>query len=443
MFVQVFKFLRFPEYDIYKQILEQNEITVMLKSSKNMLPSSIIGEPAMYDIYVQQDDKEKALIIISDFLKEDIQMSQLKRTPLYEQHEKLGAKLVEFGGWEMPVWYTSIIEEHKTVRETVGLFDVSHMGEIEVKGKDAQKFVEYIITNNVTKLPYGGIVYSPMCNEKGGVVDDLLAYKINEEYYLLVVNASNIDKDYSWIMSNTESFSVQVKNLSQEYGQIAVQGPKAEEVLQKITTGDLKNIAFYNFIQTEVMGFKAIVSRTGYTGEDGFEVYLDADNTVALWEKLLELVKPYNGIPCGLGARDTLRFEAVYMLYGNELNDVGTPLEAGLKWAVDLEKDFIGSDILKKQEETGLTKKLRGIEILDKVPARHGYIVMADGKEIGVITSASKSISTGKNLALGYIDAQYCKFGTDVQIQIRDKSVPAKIIKTPFYRGSVKNSKTK
>lgn len=368
-------------------------------------------------------------------------MSELKMTPLHEEHIKAGAKMIEFGGWDMPVWYTSLIQEHNMVRESVGIFDVSHMGEIEVKGKEARKFVDYLITNNVEVINTGDIVYSPMCNENGGIVDDLLAYKFSEEYILLVVNASNTEKDFNWILKNSKDFDVEVKNLSSEYGQIAFQGPKAEELLMNITNAPLSEMGFYTFVEADVAGVKSIVSRTGYTGEDGFEIYLPAEYTPKVWQELMKLAKEVNGGPAGLGCRDTLRFEAVYMLYGNDINDETTPLEAGLKWAVDLNKEFIGKEPLLKMKEEGLPRRLKGIEILSKVPARHNYKIYSGDQEIGYVTSGSKSISTNRNLALGYLKKGFTKVGTEIEIEVRNKRVKAQVIKTPFYRGSVKSKK--
>jgi len=366
----------------------------------------------------------------------------LKHTPLYEKHVENGGKMIEFGGWEMPVWYTSLIEEHKMIREKVGLFDVSHMGEIWVLGEDAQKFVDYLITNNVSKISENEIVYSLMCYENGGIVDDLLAYKYNENKYLLVVNASNIEKDYEWIKKNSSDFEVKVINASEDFGQIAIQGPMTEEILKEHVEYNIENIPFYTFTETKVFGKECILSRTGYTGEDGFEIYLKASDAPYMWDNLLKISKEVGGAPAGLGCRDSLRFEAVYMLYGHEINKDTIPLEAGLKWAVDLEKDFIGKKAVADYKEKGFTRRLRGIEILSKVPVRQGYEIFdTEDKKIGFVTTGLKSISTDRNLALGYIDEGYNKFGNKVKIEVRGKKIDAEIIKTPFYRGSVKSKK--
>ena len=366
----------------------------------------------------------------------------LKKTPLNKEHKRLGAKMVDFGGWEMPVQYTSILEEHKAVRERAGVFDVSHMGEILVEGKDAISFVDHLIVNSVSKLKNGQICYSPMCYENATIVDDLLAYRFSENKIFLVVNASNTDKDYEWIKKQSKNFDVKVSNLSNDYAQIAFQGPKAEEILSQISGVRLPDIEFYHFTTGRINGIECIISRTGYTGEDGFELYFNPEAAEAMWRKLLEIGQPYDVKPCGLGARDTLRFEACYMLYGNDIDDTTTPLEAGLKWTIDFSKEeFNGKDVLLKQKEEGLKRRLRGLEI-SKGIARHGYKVFsADGKEIGYITSGTKSPTLGKSLALAYLEKGYTKLGTEVFVQIHGKNVSANVIKTPFYRGSVKSGK--
>jgi len=368
-------------------------------------------------------------------------MGDLKRTPLYQEHLRLGGRMVEFGGWDMPVQYESIMEEHRAVRTTAGLFDVSHMGEISVKGKDTIAFADYLVTNSVSTLKNGEICYTPMCNEKGGVVDDLLVYRISNSEVLLVVNASNIDKDFNWVLERAKDrdFSITLDNISNKTAQLAFQGPKAEEILKEISQVKLDEIPFYHFIHGKVNGIDCLVSRTGYTGEDGFELYVDTEAAVPLWRKILEIGTPYGVKPAGLGARDLLRFEACYMLYGNELTDEITPLEAGLKWAVKFEKEFYGRQALIEQREEGLEKRLRGIEIIDKGIARHGYEIFAGDENIGWVSSGMLSPSTGKRLALAYLKKGYWKTGTEVFVKIRNKLVKAQVIKTPFYRGSVKS----
>ncbi|MCD6449153.1 MAG: glycine cleavage system aminomethyltransferase GcvT [Thermotogaceae bacterium] len=366
-------------------------------------------------------------------------MSKLKRTPLYEEHVRLGAKMVDFAGWEMPVQYTSILDETRAVRENVGVFDVSHMGEIFVKGVDAIKFVDYIITNDFTSIKFGEAVYSPMCNEKGGIIDDLIAFKVDRETAYLVVNAANIEKDYGWIKSHESKFNVKVENRSDEFGLIAVQGPKAEEILQQIVNIKLSEIGFYHFAEGRVKGVKAVISRTGYTGEDGFEVMVDKDATVTVWRDLLDLgVKP-----AGLGARDLLRLEASYLLYGNDMNDETNPLEAGLKWTVKFGKaDFIGKSALLEVKEKGLSKILVGMVLEGRNIARHGYKVFnVEGEEIGKITSGSFSPTLNKSIAFGYVKFGYHKKGTQLIVKIRNKDAKAEVVKLPFYRGSVKSKK--
>ena len=366
-------------------------------------------------------------------------MSELKRTPLYKEHLRLGAKMVNFAGWEMPVQYTSILDETKTVRTNVGMFDVSHMGEIHIVGPDATKFVNYIITNDFASMKYGEAVYTPMCNEKGGIIDDLIAFKVDNETAYLIVNAANIDKDFEWIKSRESKFNVKVENKSDEYGLIAVQGPKAEEVLQQIANIKLKEIGFYQFTEGRVKGVKAVISRTGYTGEDGFEIMVEKDATITVWRDLLDLgVKP-----AGLGARDLLRLEASYLLYGNDMNDETNPLEAGLRWTVKFDKeDFVGKTALLEIKEKGLKRKLVGMILEGRNIARHGYKIFGeDGEEIGEVTSGNFSPTLNKSIALGYVKVGFHKKGTKLTVKIRNKDVKAEVVKLPFYRGSVKSKK--
>jgi aminomethyltransferase len=364
---------------------------------------------------------------------------ELKKTPLWSEHERLGAKLVEFGGWEMPLQYTSIIEEHKVVREKAGLFDVSHMGEILVEGADAVTFTDRLITNSVSKLKNGEICYSPMCYKNATIVDDLLAYKFSDIKVFLVVNASNTGKDYEWIKEQSRGYRVNVTDVSKDYAQLAFQGPLSEKILKKVAGIDLSKISFYSFTTGQINGINCIVSRTGYTGEDGFEMYFDPAAAVALWRKILEIGSEYGVKPCGLGARDTLRFEACYMLYGNDIDDTTTPLEAGLGWTVDLTKpEFNGKEILVEQKEKGLKKRLRGIEINGGI-ARHGYEIFAGDKKIGHITSGTKPPTLNKALALGYVETEYSKIDTGLSVDVHGKLAEGKVIKTPFYRGSVKS----
>ena len=355
----------------------------------------------------------------------------LIKTCLHDRHVAQGALMSPFGGFDMPIQYTTIIEEHNAVRHNVGVFDVSHMGEVRISGPDAYKYVSHIFVNDVTGAPDGQIFYGMMCRENGGVVDDLLVYKVNDEEYFLVINASNIAKDVTWIEQNAAGFNVVIKNESDYYGEVAVQGPKAEEMLMKILNLPLDQISFYTFKTFEIDGEQVIISRTGYTGEDGFEVYGSHDFTRKLWDKLMEA-----GVtPCGLGCRDTLRFEVGLPLYGDELTDDITPLEASLSMFVKLDKptDFIGREALAKQKAEGVTRRIIGIELEGKAIPRHGYPVEADGKVIGEVTTGYNSISTGKSVAMAMVDKPYDKLGTPVEIRIRKKTFPGVVVKKRFY----------
>ena len=357
----------------------------------------------------------------------------MKTTPLTSVHESLRAKMVDFGGFYMPVQYTSIIEEHNAVRSKAGIFDVSHMGEISVTGKDAIKYLNYIITNDIGAISENQIMYSPMCYEHGGCVDDILIYKNNDKDFLVVANASNTDKDYDWMKKHTKGYDVVVSNQSDKYGQIALQGPEAQSILQQLTKTDLEEIAFYRFKNNVVVdGVNTMVSRTGYTGEDGFEIYMPASNTEKLFRKFMES----GATPCGLGARDTLRFESALPLYGHELSEDITPLNAGLKSFVKLEKsDFIGKAALVEQNEKGVSVRSAGLEMVDRGIARNGYDVFNEGGEkIGYVTSGSNCPSLGKNCALALISTEYTKAGTFVYVDIRGKKIKAVTVKKPFYK---------
>lgn len=362
-------------------------------------------------------------------------VGELKKTPLNQVHRALGAKMVDFGGWDMPVQYSGIIEEHKAVRTKAGLFDVSHMGEIRVKGPDALKFLQKMLSNDLSKVKTYQIQYNILCLPSGGVVDDLLVHKENDNDYLLVVNASNTDKDFKWFLEHKEDEDVEIIDESPETGQIAIQGPLAESILQKLTDVNLADIKFYRYTYGQVDGVKCLISRTGYTGEDGFEVYCPQEKTVQLWNKLLE-VGGDNILPCGLGARDTLRFEAKLPLYGHEMSEEITPLEAGLGRfvALDKEEDFIGKSALKAQKEAGVPRKVVGIEMLERGIPRAGYAVKKDGKEIGFITTGSYAPSLDKNLGLVLIDSAHADIGTELTVSIRNKDVKAQIVPTPFYK---------
>jgi aminomethyltransferase len=361
-------------------------------------------------------------------------MSQLKRTPLYEVY-KDQAKMIDFGGWELPVQFTGIKEEHEAVRTRAGLFDVSHMGEIVVKGPDALALIQKLTTNDASKLEIGTAQYSLMCYPDGGTVDDLLVYRTGEEEYLLVVNAANTDKDFEWIREHA-SGNVTVTNMSVETAQLALQGPIAEQVLQKFTQTDLSEIKFFKFKQNVMItGVPVLVSRTGYTGEDGFELYMPAEGAAKVWNAILEAGKEEGVLPCGLGARDTLRFEARLPLYGQELSPSITPIEAGLGFAVKPEKgEFIGRDVLARQKAEGAPRKLVGLEMIDRGIPRAHYPVHADGRQIGEVTTGTQSPTLKKNVGLALIEAAYAELGREVDVEIRGKKLKAKIVPTPFYK---------
>lgn len=364
-------------------------------------------------------------------------MAELKRTPLYPVYAKYGAKTIPFGGWEMPVQFTSILEEHQAVRSRAGLFDVSHMGEIEIGGPDALALVQKLTTNDASILAVGQAQYSLMCYPDGGTVDDLLVYRLAEDRYLFVVNAANTDKDVEWIQKHAEG-NVTVTNRSPEIAQLALQGPLAEAVLQTLTDVPLADIAPFRFVQgARVAGVETfILSRTGYTGEDGFEIYLPNEGAIPLWEAILEAGKDAGVLPCGLGARDTLRFEARLPLYGQELAADISPIEAGLGFAVKVDKpvDFIGKEALKAQKEQGPPRKLVGLEMIDRGIPRTGYPVYIGDEPVGRITSGTHSPTLKKNVGLALVKAEHAAVGTEVLVDVRGKKLRATIVKTPFYR---------
>ncbi|WP_028399177.1 glycine cleavage system aminomethyltransferase GcvT [Ectobacillus panaciterrae] len=365
-------------------------------------------------------------------------MMTLHRTPLFDVYAKYGAKTIDFGGWDLPVQFSSIKEEHEAVRTAAGLFDVSHMGEIEVKGTDSLAYLQRMLTNDIALLKDGGAQYTAMCYENGGTVDDLLVYKKADNDYLLVVNAANIQKDYEWLASHTEG-DVTVTNVSDKIAQLALQGPNAEAILQKLTNEDLKEIKFFKFKDNvEFDGMKALISRTGYTGEDGFEIYCKSENAAVLWDKLLEAGKEDGLKPCGLGARDTLRFEATLALYGQELTKDITPIEAGIGFAVrtNKESDFFGKEVLKEQKENGAPRKLVGIEMIERGIPRSHYEVFVGKEKIGEVTSGTQSPTLKKNIGLALLDVKYTALDTEVEVLIRGKRVKAIIVPTPFYKRS-------
>ena len=350
-----------------------------------------------------------------------------KKTCLYDKHVSLGALMSPFGGFIMPIQYSNITDEHNAVRQHCGVFDVSHMGEVRITGKDAERYVNHIFTNDVTGAPTGQIYYGMMCYDDGGTVDDLLVYKMGEQDFFLVINAANIDKDVAWMEEHLEGYDVVFEHQSELYGQLAVQGPEAEAVVEEVLGLACKELAFYT-VQT--IG-DVIISRTGYTGEDGFEIYGSHAFINECWDKLIASGRCK---PCGLGCRDTLRFEVGLPLYGDELSADITPVMAGLSMFVKLDKpEFIGKEALARQKEEGPSKRVIGIELQDKAIPRHGYTVLKDGLPIGEVTTGYHTISTDKSVCMALIDAQYAKLGTEVEIQIRKKVFPGVVVKKRFY----------
>lgn len=362
-------------------------------------------------------------------------MENLKKTPLVNEYEKYGGKTIDFAGWALPVQFEGIIPEHHTVRNSAGLFDVSHMGEISVQGKDALKLCQHLLTNDVSKLKDNQVLYTFMCNEAGGVVDDLLIYRFSQEDFLLVVNASNVDKDYEWIINHKSDFEAEVKNISKDMCQLALQGPKAESILQKLTDYNLAEIKFfYAKRNVSISGRECMISRTGYTGEDGFEIYTKPEDLVYLWETILKEGESQGVKPIGLGARDTLRFEANLPLYGNELSEEITPLEAGFGFFVKLDKEeFIGKEALVKQKQQVLTRKIVGFEMVDRGIPRHGYEVFKNHENIGFVTTGYLSPTLGKNVGLAMVDINNASMDEEIEIQIRNKKAKARIVSRKFY----------
>ena len=360
----------------------------------------------------------------------------VKETYLHDKHVALGAKMVDFAGWHMPVQYSSIIEEHKTVRNAVGLFDVSHMGEVFVSGKDATAFLNKIVPQDIEKLDYEKAVYCQLPNKNGGLIDDLIIYKLGIEYYLVICNASRIDEDLNWIVRNKRGMNVKIDNQSHNYSLLAIQGPRAIDLVRKMGY-NLPNQKSFTIKPAIIEGIKLLASRTGYTGEDGFELLVENEYSEFLWDKILEEGQEYGIKPIGLGARDTLRLEAALHLYGNDLDENTTPIEAGLSWSVtkDKQADYNGKEIIMSQIANGVSKKLVGLEMLDRNIARHGYEIYFNGEKVGHVTSGCVSPSTGKNIALGYVKnlKEICT-DTTVQVMIREKLHDAKIVKRPFVQ---------
>ncbi|TSJ48096.1 glycine cleavage system aminomethyltransferase GcvT [Fluviicola chungangensis] len=359
----------------------------------------------------------------------------MKNTALTQVHEALGAKMVPFAGFNMPVQYEGVIAEHETVRNAVGVFDVSHMGEFLLSGPDALDLIQRVTTNDASTLTIGRAQYSCLPNGKGGIVDDLIVYRIKEEEYLLVVNASNIEKDWNWITSHNTK-NVSMRNLSDDYSLLAIQGPKAVEAMQSLTSVDLSAIKYYHFEVGPFAGIDhVIISATGYTGSGGFEIYCKNSEVKQVWDKVFEAGAPFGIKPIGLAARDTLRLEMGFCLYGNDIDDTTSPLEAGLGWITKFTKDFVDSEKLKAQKEAGVSRKLIGFELIDRGIPRHDYRILdANGNVIGKVTSGTQGPSVKKAIGMGYVNTEFAAPDSEIFIEIRDKGVLAKVVKMPFYQ---------
>lgn len=361
--------------------------------------------------------------------------ASLKQTPLNSVHRALGAKMVDFGGWDMPVQYTGILDEHNAVRQRAGLFDVSHMGEIEIRGPEALNLVNYVSSNNAANLKIGQAHYSGLLYEHGGFVDDILVHKVDDDHFFLCVNASNQEKDYDYISTINRTFKATVEFAGERYAQIAVQGPKAAATLQKLTSTDLAAIKYYWFTDGEVADTPARIAHTGYTGEDGFEIYVEPEEAPRVWAELLDAGREFDIRPAGLGARNTLRLEAKMALYGHEIDASVTPLEADLAWIVKMDKgDFLGREALAKQRQSGVTRKLVGFEMRGRGIARDGYEVLVDGAPAGWVTSGGPSPTLNRNIGLCYLPTALAEPGRAIQIVIRNQPVEAVTVPTPFYK---------
>ena len=360
--------------------------------------------------------------------------TSLRTTPLHATHRKMGAKMVDFGGWDMPVQYSSLLEEHHAVRQRVGVFDVSHMGEIEIRGPEALKLVDYVSTNNASKLKIGQAHYSALLYEHGGFVDDILVHKVADDHYFICVNASNQDKDYEHIAAHNK-FDCTVENAGEKYAQIAIQGPRALETLQKLTPVELAPIKYYWFTDGVVSGTPARIARTGYTGEDGFEIYVSPNEAPRIWDEILAAGAEFGIKPAGLGARNTLRLEAKMALYGHEMDATITPWEADLAWIVKLDKgDFVGREALIKQKERGIARRLIGFEMRGRGIGRDGYEVQIDGAAAGWVTSGGPAPTLNKNIGLCYLPVYQCEIGRVIHVMVRNQPVEAVTVPTPFYK---------
>lgn len=363
----------------------------------------------------------------------------MKKTSLYENHLARGGKIIEFCGWQLPVEYVGLVPEHHAVRKQAGLFDVSHMGEVTVKGPDAEAFVQNLVTNDVSVMVDGQVMYAMMCQPDGCVVDDLLVYKKTKDSWYLVINAANVAKDFLWMEECSEGFDAELLNISEDVSEVALQGPLAQATLQKITDTDLDSIGFFMFKENvTIAGAECLVSRTGYTGEDGFEIYADHKSMPAVWEAILNAGKDDGVMPCGLGCRDTLRFEATLPLYGHEISDTITPLEAGLGMFVKLDTAFVGRDALVKQKSEGLKRKLVGFQLLDRGIPREGYPVLCGGKEVGRVTTGYPAPTVGKTIGLALVSAECAELGTELEVLIRNKPAKGVVISKKFLNKNYK-----
>ncbi len=360
----------------------------------------------------------------------------LKQLPLHHVHQQLGAKIMPFAGYEMPVRYTSDLDEHNTVRNTVGIFDVSHMGEFMVQGPDACALIQRVSANDASLLYDGKVQYSYLPNTQGGVVDDLLVYQISPVEFMLVVNASNIDKDWNWINQYTDGLDVQLTNISDSTCLFAVQGPLAAQALQSLTNAQLDTMSYYTFEKTDFAGFaNVIVSATGYTGAGGFEIYVANEQAGAVWQAIMQAGEPFGIKPIGLGARDTLRLEMGYCLYGNDITDTTSPIEAGLGWVTKFTHDFVNAEALKAQKDAGISRKLVGFELIDRgIPRGHYELCDGEGQVIGEVTSGTQSPTLGKGIGMGYVPTAFSKPGTEIFVKVRDRLLKAQVAKLPFVK---------
>lgn len=366
-----------------------------------------------------------------------------KHTVYYEKHLALGAKIVEFGGWDMPVQYTGIIAEHKSVRNSAGLFDVSHMGQVFVSGSDSLEFLQKIVPQDISKLPLNKAVYCQLPKENGGLIDDLIIYRLEDSKYLIIVNASNIEKDYKWFIKNKDKFNVNIENKSDEYAMLALQGPNAYKILKDLSIEEAKQPDFFTIEEISINSIPLYLSRTGYTGEDGFELIVKNEDALKLWDIIFAAGEKYDLKPIGLGARDSLRLEAALMLYGNDLNENTTPVEAGLKWSIpaDKEENYNGKTIITEQIKNGTDKKLIGFEMTERAIPRHEYEIYYKGAKAGIVTSGGYAPTLDKNIGMGYVSTEYgIGLDSEIQIMVRNKLYNAKVVKRPFVHKNYKKS---